>query len=150
MPRNSKLGRSGETCRARRGDLRRIFLDQRAQEYADIAQRQDVIDAADPGRWLRSIAGRTPCSDAVLRDAHMPALDDEMVVGGDACRRPARDRISGMWLLPRVVCSTMSTDAGRSRGRSPTTRLIASTPPADAPMTATSCLAGLSSLQRYS
>src|SRR5215211_2709310 len=39
------------------------------------------------------------------------------------------------------MCSTTMTDACRSRGRSATTRLIASTPPAEAPMAMTSCLA---------
>src|SRR5579859_4702002 len=43
-------------------------------------------------------------------------------------------------LRPREMCSTTKTAARRSRGRSATIRLIASTPPAEAPMTTTSGL----------
>src|SRR5262249_10418090 len=47
----------------------------------------------------------------------------------------------GSRLRPRAMCSTTKIDARRSRGSSATIRLIASTPPAEAPMTTTSCLA---------
>src|SRR3954470_7706060 len=62
-------------------------------------------------------------------------------VGCAAGRRPARVRISGSMLRPREMCSTMRIDARMSRGNSATIRLIASTPPAEAPITITSCLA---------
>src|SRR5262245_52704148 len=44
-------------------------------------------------------------------------------------------------LRPREMCSTTKIEARISRGRSATIRLIASTPPAEAPMTTMSCLA---------
>src|SRR3954451_14176493 len=62
-------------------------------------------------------------------------------VGCAAGRRPARVRISGSMLRPREMCRTTRMEARMSRGNSATMRLIASTPPADAPMTMTSCLA---------
>src|SRR3954462_5098182 len=62
-------------------------------------------------------------------------------VGCAAGRRPARVRISGSMLRPREMCSTIRIEARMSRGNSATIRLIASTPPAEAPITITSCLA---------
>src|SRR3954468_19052335 len=61
-------------------------------------------------------------------------------VGCAGGRRPARVRISGSMLRPREMCSTIRIEARMSRGNSATIRLIASTPPAEAPITMTSCL----------
>src|SRR4051794_35170024 len=70
-----------------------------------------------------------------------PYCSGSRSVGWAAGRRPARVRISGSMLLPREMCTTTKTEARISRGSSATSRLRASTPPADAPITTTSCLA---------
>ena len=71
-----------------------------------------------------------------------PSVLERLSVGRMRGRQASgRLRISGSRLRPRETCRTTNTEACRSRGRSATTRLIASTPPADAPMTMTSCLA---------
>src|SRR3954470_22086217 len=70
-----------------------------------------------------------------------PYCSGSRSVGWVAGRRPARVRISGRMLLPREMCRTTKIDARISRGSSATNRLTASTPPADAPTTTTSCLA---------
>src|SRR6266496_4051627 len=61
--------------------------------------------------------------------------------GWRACSGPARLRMSGSRLgLCAGTCRTRKMAAGRPAGNEPTSFIRASTPPADAPITITSCL----------